>query len=127
MRRISALMILRYVAARSLRRRSTLTRTLQVSPYNLWSVRFVRYATVILTILTSLWWAVLLVSAFVTPPGVHVRGSSFLAFSYTTVAFVMLIVLLLSFAAPSQSAGAMIIISAVGAVVHETHHSIHLL
>jgi hypothetical protein len=49
--------------------------TKQVSPYNLWSVRFLRYFTVLFAIVTFLWWVLLLVSIFVSPPGMHSRGS----------------------------------------------------
>jgi hypothetical protein len=85
----------------------------QVSPYNLWTVRFVRYVTVLLTILTTVWWAALLVSTFVTPPGLHARGSTFLSFSYTSLALAELIVLLMTFAAPSLAARIMIVVIAI--------------
>ncbi len=75
-----------------------------VSPYNLWSVRAIRSVTVLLTIVTFLWYLVTLISLFVTPPGLHLRGSHFFAFSYTSIALATLIVTLLFFAAPSKSA-----------------------
>lgn len=46
----------------------------------------------------------MLVSVFVTPPGLHARGSPFFAFSYTTIALITLITSLLFFAVPSQPA-----------------------
>lgn len=74
-----------------------------VSPYNLFSVRAAHYFTGFLLILTSIWWILLLVSLFVTPPGFETRGSPFTAFSYATVAVTSLAVSLLFFAAPSKS------------------------
>jgi pimeloyl-ACP methyl ester carboxylesterase len=76
----------------------------QVSPYNLWSVRFLRYFTVFFLIVTFLWWALLLVSIFVSPPGMHSRGSGFFDFSYTTLTAGYLLTVLLFFAAPSKAA-----------------------
>lgn len=73
----------------------------QVSPYNLWSVRFTRYLTVLFLALTFLWWVLLLVCIFVSPPGMHSRGSGFFDFSYTTLTAGNLLVALLFFSAPS--------------------------
>lgn len=72
-----------------------------VSPYNLWTVRFMRYLTVLFLVLTFLWWVLLLVSIFVSPPGLHTRGSGFFDFSYTTLASGILLNSLLFFSAPS--------------------------
>ncbi|KAI5366312.1 Putative alpha/Beta hydrolase [Septoria linicola] len=72
-----------------------------VSPYNLWTVRFMRYLTVLFLVLTFLWWVLLLVSIFVSPPGLHTRGSGFFDFSYTTLAAGILLNSLLFFSAPS--------------------------
>jgi hypothetical protein len=74
-----------------------------VSPYNLFSVRMAHYFTGFLLVITSIWWILLLVSLFVTPPGLETRGSPFTAFSYVTVAVASLGVSLLFFAAPSKS------------------------
>ncbi|KAF5016253.1 hypothetical protein F66182_12128, partial [Fusarium sp. NRRL 66182] len=41
-----------------------------VSPYNLWSIRALRYLTIAFTLITLVWWILLLVSTFVTPPGI---------------------------------------------------------
>jgi hypothetical protein len=84
-----------------------------VSPYNLWSVRVVRLATVVLTSLTFAFWVLLLVSLFMTPPGLHVRGSPFFAFGYASVAFMTLLVELAFFAVPSRSARMLTVASAV--------------
>ncbi|KAK8203766.1 hypothetical protein IWZ01DRAFT_513884 [Phyllosticta capitalensis] len=74
-----------------------------VSPYNLWSVRFTRYLTVLILVVTFLWWVLLLVSIFVSPPGMHSRGSGFFDFSYTTLSLGNLLVALLFFATPSSA------------------------
>ncbi|KAK5654994.1 hypothetical protein OQA88_6753 [Cercophora sp. LCS_1] len=84
-----------------------------VSPYNLWAVRIVRVTTVGFTCLTFLWWVLLLVSLFITPPGLHVKGSPFFAFGYASVAFLALLVELLFFAVPSRSARIMSLVTAV--------------
>ncbi|KAK0754170.1 hypothetical protein B0T18DRAFT_312898 [Schizothecium vesticola] len=102
-----------------------------VSPYNLFSVRLVRFVTVALTCLTFLWWTLLLVALFITPPGLHARGSPFFAFGYATVALLTLATELLFFAVPSRSTRALsfvaaglllvdaVVIVAVGRVRHE--------
>ncbi|EMC95174.1 hypothetical protein BAUCODRAFT_72225 [Baudoinia panamericana UAMH 10762] len=72
-----------------------------VSPYNLWTVRALRFFSVFFLIITFLWWVLLLVSIFVSPPGLHTRGSGFFDFSYTTLAAGILLCSLLFFTAPS--------------------------
>ncbi|KAK0656115.1 hypothetical protein B0T16DRAFT_29070 [Cercophora newfieldiana] len=84
-----------------------------VSPYNLWTVRIVRLATVILTCITFAFWVLLLVSLFITPPGLHTRGSPFFAFGYASIAFITLLVELIFFAVPSSSARLLSVVSAV--------------
>ncbi|KAL2262854.1 hypothetical protein VTK26DRAFT_9241 [Humicola hyalothermophila] len=84
-----------------------------VSPYNLWTVRFVRAATVILACIAFIWWVLMVVSAFITPPGLHVRGSPFFAFSYASVAFLLLLISLLFFSVPSRSARLLSVITTV--------------
>ena len=74
-----------------------------MSPYNLWTVRALRYFTVIFLIITFLWWVLLLVSIFVSPPMMHSRGSGFFDFSYTTLTAGILLVSLLFFTTPSKS------------------------
>ncbi|KAI1466835.1 uncharacterized protein F4812DRAFT_433012 [Daldinia caldariorum] len=73
-----------------------------VSPYNLWSVRIVRYLTILFTILTLAWWIILLVSVFATPPGFHTRGSGYFPFSYASLALSNLAFTLIFFAIPSK-------------------------
>ncbi|KAL6715891.1 hypothetical protein ACLMJK_006852 [Lecanora helva] len=73
-----------------------------VSPYNLWSVRALRYLCVLFFIITFLWWVLLLVSIFVSPPMMHSRGSGFFDFSYTTLTLGNLLVAILFFAIPSK-------------------------
>ncbi|KAH7123762.1 mitochondrial integral membrane protein-like protein [Dendryphion nanum] len=74
-----------------------------VSPYNLWSVRFLRYFTVLFLVLSFLWWVLLLVSLFVSPPGMHSRGSGFFDFSYTSLTIGNLLVATLFFASPAKA------------------------
>jgi hypothetical protein len=78
-----------------------------VSLYNLWAVRVVRHVTGLLAALTLVWWTLMLVSAFVTLPGLHARGSAWCAFGYTSVALATLVVALLFFSAPSGAARAL--------------------
>lgn len=73
-----------------------------VSPYNLWTVRFLHYITVIFLAINFIWWIVLLVSLFVTPPGVYFRGSGFLPFALATLTSGNLLLSLLFFANPSS-------------------------
>lgn len=62
-----------------------------------------RYFTVLFAIISFLWWTLLLVSIFVSPPGMHSRGSGFFDFSYTTLTLGLLVVVLLFFATPSKA------------------------
>lgn len=62
-----------------------------------------RYLTVLFLVITFLWWVLLLVSIFVSPPGLHTRGSGFFDFSYTTLAAGILLNSLLFFSAPSMA------------------------
>ena len=73
-----------------------------MSPYNLWSVRALRYFSVLLLVISFLWWVVLLVSIFVSPPGLNTRGSGFFDFSYTTVTVANLLIAILFFSVPSK-------------------------
>ena len=74
----------------------------QVSPYNLWSVRALRYLCVLFLMISFLWWVLLLVSIFVSPPMMHSRGSGFFDFSYTTLTIGNLLVAILFFSIPSK-------------------------
>lgn len=74
----------------------------QVSPYNLWTVRALRYFAVTFLIITFLWWVLLLISIFVSPPAMHSRGSGFFDFSYTTLSGGILLVSLIFFTTPSK-------------------------
>ncbi|KAL2134761.1 hypothetical protein VTI74DRAFT_10917 [Chaetomium olivicolor] len=84
-----------------------------VSPYNLWTVRLVRWVTVVLACISFAWWVLMVVAVFITPPGLHVRGSPFFAFSYATIAFLTLVVSLLFFSVPSRLARILSIVNAV--------------
>lgn len=74
-----------------------------VSPYNLWTVRFLRSLSVLFMMITFVWWVLLLVSIFVSPPGLHTRGSGFFDFAYTTLSLGLLLNALLFFANPSKA------------------------
>ena len=74
-----------------------------VSPYNLWTVRFFRHVTVLFALITFVWWTLLFVSVFVSPPGMNSRGSGFTDFSYTCLTLGNLLVALLFFSDPSQA------------------------
>ena len=72
-----------------------------------------RYFTVFFSIVTFLWWVLLLVSIFVSPPGMHSRGSGFFDFSYTTLTLGLLLIVLLFFATPSKAAQVTCLVIAV--------------
>ncbi|KAM4059518.1 integral membrane protein [Hirsutella rhossiliensis] len=74
-----------------------------VTPYNLWSIRILRYLTLLFTAVTLAWWVLLLVSAFVTPPGLHTPGGSFYAFGYASLALANMFFSLVFFGVPSKS------------------------
>ena len=74
----------------------------KVSPYNLWSVRALRYLCVLFLVISFLWWVLLLLSIFVSPPMMHSRGSGFFDFSYTTLTIGNLLVAILFFSTPSK-------------------------
>lgn len=74
-----------------------------VSPYNLASIRVLRYLTLFFTMLNAVWWITLLVSTFATPPGFHSRGSGFYAFSFSTLALADLLSTLIFFTVPSKA------------------------
>jgi len=74
-----------------------------VSPYNLWTVRVVRYATVLFSVVSFVWWVLQLVAIFVTPPGMHTRGSGFSSFSYASLALFTILFTLVFFSAPSRA------------------------
>ncbi|KAF6842489.1 integral membrane protein [Colletotrichum musicola] len=84
-----------------------------VSPYNLWTVRVMRWATVLFAALTFVWWTLALVSIFVTPPGMHTRGSGFYAFSYSSLSLFTLLFTLVFFGAPSAAVRVLAVFMAV--------------
>ncbi|CAN9302695.1 unnamed protein product [Alternaria alternata] len=73
-----------------------------VSPYNLWTVRAMRYLTILFLVITFLWWVLLLVSIFVSPPGLHTRGSGFFDFAYTCLTLGNLLVATIFFVTPAR-------------------------
>lgn len=74
-----------------------------VSPYNLWSVRALRWFEVVFLAITFLWWVLLLISIFVSPPRFNSRGSGFFDFSFTTLTIGNILVALIFFAVPSAA------------------------
>lgn len=76
---------------------------IQVSPLNLFSVRVFRAFTFIFAAFTFVWWVLMLVSIFVTPPGMSTRGSGFTDFSYTTLTVGNLLIALIFFTGPTKA------------------------
>ncbi|SPN97204.1 related to mitochondrial integral membrane protein [Cephalotrichum gorgonifer] len=74
-----------------------------VSPYNLWAVRVLRYVTLFMTLFSFVWWSLLLIAIFATPPGLETRGSGFFALSNASIALCLLISKLVFFGTPSKS------------------------
>lgn len=70
---------------------------------NLWSVRFLRFFASLFLVITFIWWVLMLVSIFVTPPGMHTRGSGFTDFSFSTLTTFNLLIAILFFSIPSKS------------------------
>ena len=52
-----------------------------VSPYNLLSVRSLRWISIFLLFVSVLWWLMIFVATFVSPPGFHTRGGGWFAFA----------------------------------------------
>lgn len=63
-----------------------------------------QYFTNLFLLITVLWWILLLVSIFISPPGMHSRGSGFTDFSFTTLTVGNLLVGILFFLTPSKAA-----------------------
>lgn len=61
-----------------------------------------RYLTILFLIVTFLWWVLLLVSIFVSPPGLHSRGSGFFDFAYTCLTLGNLLVVTIFFVTPAK-------------------------
>jgi len=59
--------------------------------------------TVLFLIITFLWWVILLVSIFVSPPMMHTRGSGYFDFAYTTLTAGNLLIAILFFSSPSKA------------------------
>ena len=68
--------------------------------------------------ITFLWWVVLFVSIFVSPPGMHSRGSGFFDVSYTTLTVGNILVALLFFSVPSTPMGVLSMIISVLLIVN---------
>ncbi|KAI9792553.1 MAG: hypothetical protein M1816_002073 [Peltula sp. TS41687] len=74
-----------------------------VTPLNLWSVRFLRALSILFLLISFIWWIVVLVSLFATPPGLHTRGSGFFIFSFATLTVGNLLVAVLFYASPNKA------------------------
>jgi hypothetical protein len=74
-----------------------------VSPYNLRSIRILRYFSLLFIMMAFVWWVLLLVSLFVTPPGFHAREGGFLAFGFATLTMANMGFVLVFFGVPSKS------------------------
>lgn len=61
-----------------------------------------RYLTVLFLVVSFLWWVLLLVSIFVSPPGMHSRGSGFFDFAYTCLTIGNLLVATIFFITPAK-------------------------
>lgn len=88
-----------------------------VSPYNLWSIRALRYLTIAFTLVTFVWWVVVLVSVFATPPGFHTRGSVFTAYGFSSLALANMLFTLIFFGVPSKSVRLLSLIMSLGLLV----------
>jgi pimeloyl-ACP methyl ester carboxylesterase len=62
-----------------------------------------RYLTILFLSITFVWWVLLLTSIFVSPPGMHTRGSGFFDFAYTCLTMGNLLIALLFFSAPCKA------------------------
>jgi len=85
-----------------------------VSPYNLWSIRALRYLTIVFTLVTFIWWVLLLMSTFATPPGFQCPGSGWLAYNYASLALANLLFTLVFFGVPSKLFRMLVIFISVG-------------
>ncbi|KIW90328.1 uncharacterized protein Z519_08972 [Cladophialophora bantiana CBS 173.52] len=74
-----------------------------VSPYNLLTVRALRWLEVCFLVITCLWWTLLFISIFVSPPHFNSRGSGFFDVAWTTLTIANILTALLFFATPSTA------------------------
>lgn len=88
-----------------------------VTPLNLWSVRFLRALSILFLLISFIWWIVILVSLFATPPGLHTRGSGFFVFAYATLTVGNLLVSVLFYATPNKAQRVFCLIIAVLLIV----------
>ncbi|KAI5455855.1 hypothetical protein BGZ63DRAFT_99663 [Mariannaea sp. PMI_226] len=80
-----------------------------VSPYNLWSIRALRHSTIGFTLVSLMWWILLLVSMFATPPGFQIRGSMFQSFGYANLTLANLLFTLMFFGVPAKAVRILVI------------------
>ncbi|KAF4122548.1 hypothetical protein GMORB2_7540 [Geosmithia morbida] len=74
-----------------------------VTPYNLWTIRLLRFVTVAFTLVTLVWWTLVLISGFVTPPGFQTRGGPFLSFGFACLTLANMVFTLLFFEVPAKA------------------------
>lgn len=89
-----------------------------VSPYNLWSIRLLRYLTILFTLVTFVWWVIVLVSVFATPPGFHTRGSIFSSYGFSSLALANMLFTLIFFIVPSKSVRVLVGVMSVSAAMY---------
>lgn len=63
--------------------------------------------------ITFVWWVLLLVSLFVSPPGMNTPGSGFTDFAFTTLTFGILLMSLIFFSVPSKAIRFSVLIIAI--------------
>lgn len=95
-----------------------------VTPYNLWSIRLLRYTTVLFTVITFFWWVVVLVSTFATPPGFHIRGSGFFAYGFSSLALANMLFTLIFFEVPARPVRILSLVMSVGLPTRSLTHGI---
>ncbi|KAE8307118.1 hypothetical protein BDV41DRAFT_584890 [Aspergillus transmontanensis] len=73
-----------------------------VTPYNLLLIRVLRYMSLLFFVASLIWWVLLLISLFISPPAMHSRGSGFFALSFTTLTVENILIALVFFTIPSK-------------------------
>ncbi|KAE8131213.1 hypothetical protein BDV38DRAFT_290619 [Aspergillus pseudotamarii] len=73
-----------------------------VTPYNLLLIRVLRYMSLLFFVASLIWWVLLLISLFISPPAMHSRGSGFFALSFTTLTIENILIALVFFTIPSK-------------------------
>lgn len=75
-----------------------------ITPYNLLIVRNMRRVTVLLLVISALWWILNVITVFVTFSNkIHSRGSGFTQLSFATISVFLLLFNLMFFTTPSKA------------------------